>query len=325
MSEALTMPGSLPSAGNPTSSDRYIACIPIFNDWASARVIVERLLAEARTHGRGLEVLLVDDGSTEAPSLESWPCREQVRVLRLRRNLGHQRSITIGLTYIYNHLPCRGVIVLDGDGEDNPADVETLLRELEAAQYQAAVFAQRQKRTESLLFRFFYWVFRLVHWTLTGRKVEVGNFSVLPFAMLGRLVGVSEMWNHYAAAVVKALLPRRLIPLARGHRLHGQSRMNFVSLVTHGLSAISVFSDEIGVRLLVGLTGAFVLLCVAFVTVWLIGPEVGATWWMMARLEPLLLTLLLCLFLAVAFVLIILQGRNLNAFIPQRDYEVFIL
>ena len=86
---------------------------------------------------------------------------------------------------------------------------------------------------------------------LTGIPVRVGNFSVIPAAQLRRLVVVSELWNHYAAAVFKARTPKATVPTARAPRLAGRSRMNFVDLVTHGLSALSVHSELIGVRLLV--------------------------------------------------------------------------
>jgi hypothetical protein len=58
-----------------------------------------------------------------------------------------------------------------------------------------------QKRREGLVFRAGYLAFRILHRALTGRGVEVGNFSVVPFPMLARIVGISEIWNHYAAGV----------------------------------------------------------------------------------------------------------------------------
>src|SRR5204862_1949020 len=91
-------------------------------------------------------------------------------------------------------------------------------------------------------------------------------FSIVPASQLQRLVVVSELWNHYAAAVFKARIPRSSIPTQRGERLSGKSRMNFVALVVHGLSALSVHSEIIGVRLLV----------VALVVVGLMGALLGA-------------------------------------------------
>ncbi len=41
------------------------------------------------------------------------------------------------------------------------------------------------------------------------------------------------------------------IPSERGRRLEGPTHMDMVSLVAHGLSAMAVFGDRIGVRLLI--------------------------------------------------------------------------
>src|SRR4029434_10989959 len=69
------------------------------------------------------------------------------------------------------------------------------------------------------------------------------------FEALSSLVVASELWNHYAAAVVKLRLPYTSIPTTRGRRASGRSSLDFVALVVHGLSAASVFGDVIGVRL----------------------------------------------------------------------------
>ena len=102
-----------------------------------------------------------------------------------------------------------------------------------------------------LSFAVFYHLYRHLHRALTGVRVRVGNFSILPFAYLSTLVAMSELWNHYAAAVFRSKLAFRMIPIPRGTRIAGSSKMNFVALVSHGLSAISVFGDIVGVRLLI--------------------------------------------------------------------------
>ena len=108
------------------------------------------------------------------------------------------------------------------------------------------------------MFRFFYHIYRVLHRALTGVSVRVGNFSILPATFLTTLVAMSELWNHYAAAVFRSKLPFTMIPVPRGTRIAGRSRMNFTALVSHGLSAISVFGDIVGVRLLVAsLAGSF--------------------------------------------------------------------
>src|SRR5262245_45657497 len=80
---------------------RICAILPVFNDWEAATEVVRRLDSVATVEAFSLEVVLVDDGSTEAPALGSLELRriETVRVVSLRRNVGHQRAIAIGLAY----------------------------------------------------------------------------------------------------------------------------------------------------------------------------------------------------------------------------------
>jgi hypothetical protein len=157
---------------------------------------------------------------------------------------------------------------------------------------------------------------------LTGNAVRVGNFSYVSPAALERLVVVSELWNHYAAGVTKARLPYALVPTSRGTRIAGESRMNVAALVVHGLSAISVFGDVVGVRLL----GATVLVmgaALAASAVALFRGGMVAGWFPSAALVLVLVTsqtLVLALFLAF----VVLSARQSLSFVPIRDYELFI-
>ena len=76
-------------------------------------------------------VLVVDDCSPEQPGelfrLGPLKSLATVDVLPLRRNLGHQRAIAIGLAYVEQHIDNRCVVVMDSDGEDSPEDVPRLL------------------------------------------------------------------------------------------------------------------------------------------------------------------------------------------------------
>jgi hypothetical protein len=90
--------------------------------------------------------------------------------------------------------------------------------------------------------------------------VQIGTFSVVPEAMLSGLVLLPALWKHYAAAVIHAGLAVQTVPTDRAPRLAGTSRMSFTGLAMHGLTALSVFADRIGVRLLVTMATLTVLL-----------------------------------------------------------------
>lgn len=73
----------------------------------------------------------------------------------MRRNLGHQRAIAIGLAYVEAEMSQDLVIVMDADGEDNPYKIDKLLTKYYQAKTPQIVFARRSKRSESRKFQLF--------------------------------------------------------------------------------------------------------------------------------------------------------------------------
>jgi hypothetical protein len=304
--------------------------MPIYNDWDAAASLLEPIDDVVGREGMMASVLWIDDGSRDRPP-DRLPARyenlESVRVLKLRTNVGHQRAIALGLTYIYEHVPCGSVVVMDGDGQDSPGDIAKLIQRSHDHEGGCLVFAKRARRSESLLFRLFYQSYKILHRVLTGLPVEVGNFSIVPRPLLERLVGVSELWNHYAAAVVKSKMPVDKVDIPRTSRIRGETKMSYVGLVTHGLSAMAVFGEDIGVRLLaatsilIGLaTGALALL----LTIPFFSNTAVPSWATMAS-GVLAIILLNGLLLSLVFIFIILQGRTRGGFLPLRDYQYYIM
>jgi glycosyltransferase involved in cell wall biosynthesis len=274
-------------------------------------------------------ILVVDDGSTRDPS-NSWAgpllSIDRIDRMRLRRNVGHQRAIALGLVWVHGNVKCDRIVVMDSDGEDRPADVPMLLERFEQEGGARVVFAARRRRTESAVFRLFYHAYRAVHVLLTGISVRVGNFSVVPFRALGRLVVASELWNHYAAAVFRSRLPYTTVPLARGERLQGISKMNFPSLVVHGLSAISVFSDIVGARMLAALTGLTLLSAasIGVVIALRLGTGLAIPGWATYTAGLLLVILLQAVVASFLLVFIIVSLRTGAGFLPLRDAAYFV-
>lgn len=186
-------------------SDDVVFVIPVFNDWEALKLVLERLSSLPELPRDRCRVLVVDDhSSVTAPASlagnlpPNGPIRD-IHVLRLRRNMGHQRALAIGLMHVYEHMPCEGVVVMDGDGEDKPEDVPKLLELFHRLEAKQVVFAERRRRTEGIVFRFSYWAYRTLHLMLVGFPVRVGNFSVVPRPFLSSFAVAPELWNHYAA------------------------------------------------------------------------------------------------------------------------------
>src|SRR5688572_20668752 len=148
----------------PTNPLRIVVLMPLRDDWASAAELIRRIDRTIASHPCRIEVVLVDDGSVQSHTTTNFPSSltsvQSVRVLRLRRNLGHQRAIAIGLVYVERVLTCDAVLVMDADGEDTPEGALQLLQNFTGA---TAIFAERSRRTESLVFRIFYRVYKVLH------------------------------------------------------------------------------------------------------------------------------------------------------------------
>jgi glycosyltransferase involved in cell wall biosynthesis len=312
------------------TTGQLLVAIPVFNDWESLNLLLKDLDGVLHEHRLSADVLIVDDGSTILPPrlLPDQPVRSigRIEILHLRRNLGHQRAIAIGLAFIHSARPCGAVLIMDGDGEDRPGDVISLLDKYHEHAESKIIFAERTKRSESLPFRTLYFLYRMLHRMLTGLSVRVGNFSIIPFQCLTMLVVVSDLWNHYAAAVFKARVPYATVPTTRGHRLAGTPTMDFVGLVVHGLSALSVFGDIIGVRLLAAAVAVLVVggLGIIAVAVTRFATSFAIPGWATYTSGLLFLLLFQTAGLSLLLIFIILSARATVTFIPIRDYQYFV-
>jgi glycosyltransferase involved in cell wall biosynthesis len=302
---------------------------PVYNDWTALTALVGALDRELAHRQRTATLLIVDDGSADpSDGIAQFEVAAltSVEVLHLRRNLGHQRAIAIGLAYLEAGAAPDAVVVMDADGEDRPEDVNRLLDTLEAEGSSRVVFAERTRRSEGRVFASLYWAYRFIHLLLTGERVRVGNFSVIPRQLLRRLVAVSDLWNHYAAAVFHARIPFTTIPTRRGTRYAGGSQMNFVSLVTHGLSAMSVFGDRIGVRLLIVTcaSAGFIVSVAGALVVWHAVSGTSIPAWVATGGLATIVLLFLLFATSLGFVFIILAGRGNPGFLPFREFAHYV-
>lgn len=312
------------------STPRLALVMPVFDDWASVRLLLPELERVLRASSLTARVLLINDGSTQLPPADLAPqgltALQRIEILHLRRNLNHQRAIAVALCHAQRALDVDALVVMDADGEDRPEDIPRLLRAFHDHGGQKIIFAERTRRPEGLVFRLFYLLYRVLHRVLTGRGVRVGNLSIVPKQALSSLETAPELWNHYAAAVYKLRLQTATIRSSRGRRLAGASRMGFVALVVHGLSAISVFVEIVATRLLAA-AGALIVLC-------LIGMGVVATLRLFTTLAiplwatyvagVLLLLLMQATMMATVFVFMVLSFRQSSSFLPARDYVYYV-
>jgi glycosyltransferase involved in cell wall biosynthesis len=104
--------------------------IPIRNEAPSLAELHRELTETLTGWGRPYELIVVDDGSTDE-SFETLARLQAVdprlRVIRLRRNFGQTAAFAAG----FDHARGRYIVTMDGDLQNDPADIPTMIAELE--------------------------------------------------------------------------------------------------------------------------------------------------------------------------------------------------
>jgi glycosyltransferase involved in cell wall biosynthesis len=242
---------------------------PLFNDWDCLYQLVEEIrLVLTPTKYRDYKILVVDDCSSlevKKDKLKGHP----VEILHLNKNLGHQKAIAIGLSYLNANSKDDFFVVMDVDGEDKPEHLPILLEEASKDSAKEIVFARRTKRKESFFFKIFYKIYKYAFIFLTGKVINFGNFSVIPKKVLDKVTHVSDIWNHYPGGIIRSRLLYKSVGLERGMRYTGKSKMNYTSLVIHGLSAVAVYIDTVSVRLLIAISCLILVAIAGIITVFI--------------------------------------------------------
>ncbi len=305
--------------------------VPVYNDWPSFRILLRELDQVAARLPCRVFVTAVDDGSTAVPdqTYNSFVDTQHLagaEILHLAGNVGHQRAIAIGLCVAVTDGDFDAVIVMDADGEDPPQMIEHLLRSI-GQQTDFCIVARRRKRTETVLFKLSYLVYKTIFKLTTGKTVNFGNFSLLSRSYARRLVLVSDLWNNLPAAILRSRLPVTSVPVDRGRRYEGASKMNFTSLVVHGLSGISVYADTIFIRLLLLTIFLFFFGSVSVATVLtlrLFFPAHATPGWATTVTFGLAIILLQVFFTALSSILMLLHSRVQRLVTPILDFKPYL-
>ena len=100
--------------------------IPVFNEEDNVPILAAEIREALDPHGIAYEVIAVDDGSTDS----SWSRLEGVRatdprwiLVALRRNFGQTAALSAG----FDHARGEVIVPLDGDLQNDPADIPRLL------------------------------------------------------------------------------------------------------------------------------------------------------------------------------------------------------
>jgi glycosyltransferase involved in cell wall biosynthesis len=147
--------------------------IPVYNEEENVEPLIQEINAAVRPLGTRYEIIAVDDGSKDNtfPALaQLYQNEPHLRVLKLKRNFGQTAAVAAGLAYANGEV----VVIMDGDGQNDPADIPALLAELDRGN--DLVSGWRYSRQDALLSRRLPSMIanRLISWTTRVKLHDYG-------------------------------------------------------------------------------------------------------------------------------------------------------
>jgi len=217
--------------------------VPLYNEAESVRPLHDSIHAALDEQALDYEILLVDDGSEDATgemaaALAGADAR--LRVISFRRNYGQTAAMVAGI----EHARGRIIVTMDGDLQNDPADIPLFLEKL--AQGYDVVVGWRHRRQDRFLSRRLPSV--IANWLLgkvTGVPVRDSGCSLKAYrtAIIQRIPLYSEM--HRFIPAMSSLAGTRTAEIRVRHhaRRFGRSK--------YGLSRIwKVLLDLVAIKLI---------------------------------------------------------------------------
>ena len=128
---------------------KFKILIPLYNDWQSLLKLLENIDNQINETDNVFSIVVVNDGSTEKVinDFPNYKKIHSIKIINLKKNIGHARSIATGLKFILENDDFDYIIPMDSDGEDRPDEIKELIKKIDP-QSNLPIVCERVKRSE---------------------------------------------------------------------------------------------------------------------------------------------------------------------------------
>ncbi len=223
--------------------------IPVFNDWESLIKLLNDINNEIENIKKvEFHSVVVNDASTiKPPNIKVPKNIKTLQIINMSENRGHARCNAFAIRYLSEKNDFDHLIVMDGDGEDRPEEIKSLV-EKALSDENKSVVAKRVKRSEGTLFQMLYQLHKIITFIFTGKNINFGNYSCLTKKDVNILSTKESLWSSFSGTVKKYISDFNSVDSIRGTRYFGPSKMSLFNLSIHSLSIIAVFKISVFIR-----------------------------------------------------------------------------
>ena len=239
---------------------KYVILIPSFNDWECLNLLIPKIDQALKNTNENVDVLIVNDGSTKKNNLvfKKMSHLKKIEVLNLRNNVKAQIAIATGLNFLKKEKFQGGIIVMDADGQDDPAYLVDMIKESKKNP-ERTITINRTKRDDELLFRILYQMYLFLSFVLTFKYLKFCVYSYLHSSSLDKILSTNDIHLAYAASLATHFKNKNVIFAPRKKRIIGESQNNYKTLTHYALKIISVFRNQVLVNSIVLVFISFLL------------------------------------------------------------------
>jgi polyisoprenyl-phosphate glycosyltransferase len=215
---------------------------PVYDEQELVELFVRRTCAAVADCAFAFELVIVNDGSTDATGelLDRIAATDRrVRVIHLSRNFGHQAALTAGLEHAVGDV----VVMIDADLQDPPELIPTMVARWEEGA--DVVYAVRKQREGESAFKLASasWFYRLFDkLAQVDLEPNSGDFRLLDRAALDALLAMTERSRFLRGMTVWVGFTQTAVPYERDARHAGETKYTLRKMLRFSLDAIASFS-----------------------------------------------------------------------------------
>ncbi len=216
--------------------------VPVFNEQEAVPVFLARVAASVHLPGARLEVIFVNDGSTDgtlAAVLDIAAVRPDVKLVNLSRNFGKEAAMSAGL----DHAEGDVVVLIDVDLQDPPELIAAFMEQWRAGYdiaYGLRIDRSGDSRLKAVTASAFYrWFNRISD---TPIPPNVGDFRLLDRRVVLALRTLPERGRFMKGLFAWVGFSSVGVPFERPARAVGTSTWNYWRLWNFALEGMVSFS-----------------------------------------------------------------------------------